>query len=122
MLIKESNKDKIGKMIEEAEGKARERTIDCHIVEHCIKHLERHLGIPKKYMEGIEANVDYWAQDFAKAYKYTPQSTHFKVVKKKTGWDLQCVYRSTTRKYGHEYELKLTDDAKRKIIERFMNF
>lgn len=122
MLIKESNKDKIEKMIKEAEGKAKERRINYDVVNHCIRQIEWRLGIPKKYMEGIEVSVDYWAQDFAKAYKYTPKSTHFKVVKKKTGWDLQWVDRLITRRSGHTYELELTDNAKQKIIERFMNF
>lgn len=122
MLIKDSNKIKIEKMIKEAEGKARERTIGFYDIFWAINMIESNLGIPKKYMEGIEADVDINAQNFPSAYKYTPKSTQFVMVKKKSGWDLRLVLRHTTRRENHRFQLKLTDMAKEALIKRHSEF
>ena len=122
MLIKESNRDKIEKMIKEAEGKARERTITYGDMIRAIDRIEGFLDIPKKYMEGIEADVDVNAQDFPKAYKYTPKSTQFIMIKKKSGWDLRLVLRHITRRHNHTFHLELTDLAKEAIIKTHSEF
>lgn len=122
MLIKESNKEKIEKMITEAEGRARERKITYADMVHGIKKIEGWLGIPKAHMEGIVVYVDHNAQNFPNAYKYTPYSTQYMMVRKRSGWDLRQVYRDITRRDNHTYELELTDKAKESIIEAHRNF
>lgn len=62
MLIKESNKERINQFIAESEGRARERKITYRDLEEAVKTVERKLNIPKKYMEGIEVDVDINAQ------------------------------------------------------------
>lgn len=117
MLIKETNKAKIENAITAAEGRATARTITWKDIVYSLERLEKSLGIHKKDMIGITADIDYNAQDFPRAYKYTPESTHFKVTRKSGGWDLLSVYRDTTRRDGHKFHVTLTDAAKQAIIE-----
>lgn len=122
MLIKESNKAKIEDMIKSAQGKSRERVITYDDMICSIRKIEDYLGIPKKHMEGIKADVDVWASNFPKAYKYTPKSTHFYMIRKKSGWDLLGVSREITRRDCHTYQLELTDTAKESIIKIHSDF
>ena len=117
MLINESNKQKIEDMIKKAEGRATVRTIGYRDIVDGIATLENSLGIRKKDMIGIVADIDMNAQDFPMAYKYTPASTHFTVIRKASGWDLKEVFRDTTRRYNHRFHVNLTDTAKQAIIE-----
>lgn len=117
MIVKESNKDKINAMIKEVEGRSTARTIDYRDIVFNIATIERTLGIPKKYMVGIEVNVDKHAQDFPNAYKYTPYSTQYTIKRKASGWDLISVKRNRTRRLKQEYLLQLTDTAKEAIIK-----
>ena len=122
MLIKYTNSEKIEKIIKEAEGRATARTIDYGSMSMAIDRLEESLGIPKKHMIGIVADIDVNAQDFPRAYKYTPESTHFRVIRKQSGWDLERVYRDRTRRYNHEFHVTLTEQAKEAIIESKSSF
>ena len=122
MLIKESNRGKIEKMIKEAEGRSRERTINFDDILWAINKIECKLDIPKTHMEGIAADVDVNAQNFPKAYKYTPKSTQFYMVKKKSGWDLVNVVRDITNGENRGFHLKLTDKAKEVLISRHSMF
>jgi len=122
MLVKESNKNKIEKMIAEAEGRATARTLIFDDIIFDIKEIEKKLGIKKKDMIGIKACVDTNAQDFPKAYKYRPESTHYTMIRKANGWDLKTVERNTTRREGHAYELELPKHTKLAIIKSMSNF
>ena len=116
MLVKEANKEKIEDIIRTAEGRATARTISYERIVVAIAELEKTLGIAKKNMTGITADIDYNAQDFPRAYKYTPESTHILVTRKTSGWDLTNVFRDTTRRWNHRFHVTLTDDAKAAII------
>lgn len=122
MLIKEANKAKIENIIKTAGGKASVRTIRYGYIVESLENLEKFLGIRKKDMIGITADVDYHAQDFPNAYKHTPVSTHFTVVRKTSGWDLVSAERDTTRRHNHTFHVTLTDAAKQAIIESKMTF
>ena len=122
MLVNDKNKEKIEEMIKAAEGRATVRLLSYQSIIKSLSEIERTLGIKKKYMDGIKADVDVSAQNFPRAYKYTPESTHFKAVKKSNGWDLQSVYRARTRRENHRYHLELTEEAKAAIISRMQEF
>lgn len=117
MLIKEGNREKIEAAIREVEGRATARTVTYGEIAIAIAELEKTLNICKKDMMGIIADIDYHAQNFPNAYKYTPESTHIKITRKNSAWDLVRVYRDTTRREGHRYHLTLTEDAKKAIIK-----
>lgn len=122
ILINEKNADKINAAIKEAEGRASVRTVTFTEVMKSVKHIEMTLGIPKTKMVGIIADVDYHAQNFPNAYKYTPESTHFCMERKNSGWVLIHVSRETTRRMTQGYRLTLTETAKAAIIESMKEF
>jgi len=122
MLIKDANKSRIEEMIKAAEGKATARTITYKDIVDSIEILEEKLNIPKKHMEGISASIDYNAQTFPRAYKYTPSSTCFEVVRKKSGWDLMYVERSRCRNEEQAFDVVLTEKAKEEILKKHMHF
>ena len=122
MLIKESNRNKIENMIVEAEGKAVTRKITYDNIAIAVERIEKELNVYKKDMIGVKASVDLNAQNFPKAYKYTPKSTHFEAIRKASGWDLKSVERNITRREGHAYELDLPEHTKLAIIKKMSNF
>ena len=122
ILVKESNRERIESAIKDAQGKATARTIDFDDILKDIKEIEYTLGIAKKYMLGIKADIDHNAQDFPKAYKYTPESTHYMLVRKTSGWAITGICRRRTRGSKHTYNLELTEDAKREIINSMQDF
>jgi hypothetical protein len=101
--------------IEKAEGRARERTIDAEDVCRAIIEVESKLNITKKAMKGVCFTYNQYAQNFPRAYKYTPMSTHFKAEFNGTEWKITDIYRDIcTNKSAH---IQLTDEAKQAIIE-----
>ena len=109
-------------MIKKAEGRATARTICFNDIINDIKTIEDKLNIKKKDMIGIKAYVDSNAQNFPNAYKYRPESTHYTMTRKKSGWDLECVLRDYTRNEKHTYNIILTEEAKKAILESMSDF
>ena len=122
MIINDKNKEKTNEYLSKIQGRATARIIDYDILVQATKEIEKHLGIPKKAMLGIEIDVDWYAQTFPRAYKYTPESTHAVIRRTPTGWKLLYAYRGETRTSGHTYILTLTDTAKKAIIESMEDF
>ena len=119
--INEANLEKINKAIDEAEGRATVRRIGGMSVLNAVKEIEEHFDIPKKLMTGIMVDVDINAQNFPKAYKYTPESTQFIVLRKKSGWYLMGVTRDNCRVPSKKF-LKIgafTEEQKNAIMDKF---
>lgn len=116
IIIREANAEKINAAIRDAEGRATARTITAQNVIDTARKITRRLDIPKKYMVGITASVDYHAQNFPNAYRYTPESTHFTMTCTASGWILTGVSRETTRRASRAVDIRLTDDARAMII------
>lgn len=93
----EGNRDRINAAISESEGRATVRRICFDDIVSALAQYERELGIPKTSMTGIELDLDINAQTFPGAYKYTPDSTHARVVRTASGWALTHVTRDTCR-------------------------
>ena len=123
IIINETNKDKIKAAIQEVEGKATARTIDYDDIVRATQRIEKMLGIPKKYLEGIRYDVDLHAQNFPKAYKYKAESTQFVIEYLKGKWRLVSLERYYTRTAGHDYKcLGMPEETKKAIIKTVMDF
>lgn len=123
IIINEINKDKIKAAIQEVEGKATARTIDYDDLVRATQRIEKRLGIPKKYLEGVRYDVDLHAQNFPKAYKYKAESTQFVIEYLKGKWRLVSIERYYTRTAGHDYKcLTMPEETKKAIIETVMDF
>lgn len=117
IIIKDSNKEKIEIELTKAQQSCTRRTIRFDDLANIIKNIEYKLDIPKKYMLGVSADVDYHAQDFPRAYKYNPESTHIRIKKVASGWALIDVWRGKCRPSTQRYILDLPDDAIMAIVE-----
>lgn len=121
IIINNGNTSKIAALLDEEQGKCRERTVSVEdICEYPHKIMEE-LKIPMKALEGSAFWCDPNAQDFPNAYKFPPKSTQFRLVVSGGKWRLDRVSRTTTRKngYGKEVESILSETAKEAILERF---
>lgn len=122
MVINEKNLGKLQEIIRSEEGRATARTITAkEMLEH-LQQVEKHIGICKKDMIDVMVDIDINAQNFPKAYKYTPESTQFIAIYKKNGWHLLEVGRKRTRVYNKQYIITFTAAAKEAIIKRMSEY
>lgn len=99
-------------IIHAAEGRASVRLLSVDDIMDAIDDVPR--CVPKKHLPGCEVHCDPHAQTFPRAYKHTPDSTHFSTVYRASGWYLTRVCRDTCG--TSRGRLVLTDDAKADII------
>lgn len=107
--------------IKEAEGRASARTITAEEILSTLIRIEDDLHISKKAMDGIRMIADINSQSFPRAYKYTPESTHFSAEYKNGSWRLTDIYRAECKNSFHIH-IDHTEESKKAIIERLSNF
>lgn len=95
------------------------RKISAHDILETLYLYDRKLGISAKAKEGIQVSVDFNAQDFPSAYKYTPESTHFSAVYKSGSWRVLCVRRDITRRRSQQIDATLTAAAKEALVAKY---
>lgn len=117
IIISDTNKTRIEAIIEEAQGRARERLLTFDDIVKATEEIEKKLGITKKSLEGTIADIDIHAQDFPRSYKYRAESTQFLVEYRGGKWRLNSVIRHYTRGRLHTYQLILSDTAKAAVLE-----
>lgn len=126
ITVKESNKEKIDAIINEAEGKATSRCIGSDAVLYIAEVLDKKLLplICKKNLKGTKAQVDYHAQDFAKAYraKGTPRSTWVELEYNGKEWVLTDVKRDSTASSASAFRITYTEKAKQDIVAHMEKF
>lgn len=116
IIVKESNKDRLNAIIKTAEGRSTARTITADDIIKTADRISRRLGIAKKHMIGITADVDFWAQDFPNCYRFPAESTQFMMEYSTSGWTVYSVERAKTRRASQAVILNLTETAKAAII------
>ena len=119
IIIKAENAEKIQKVIDEAEGKARERKVTAKQLIACAEKLDKKLGIAAAHLKGVTARVDINAQDFPNAYKYIPESTVATFEHTGRAWALVDVKRDRTDIASKAVRFTLTDEAREWIVKRF---
>lgn len=120
--VEDKNIEKLQRAIEEAEGRAKVRTITAMTVKWAVTAVEQTLNIPKKHMVGIKVHCDLHAQKYPNAYKYTPESTQFDLERFASGWFVTNIERERTGGTEKKFSITLTEDAKKALIERFEKF
>lgn len=123
---KEALSDELSKKLIPALDKvqrlSRERTISPDDIFSSLERLCNELNISKKAMENLSVWVDCNAQDFPKAYKYTPMSTQFFARFKSGSWRVTCIKRCACERAGHKYTVDHTEESKQAILDRFTSF
>lgn len=123
IIIKAENSEKIMEVFHRVQGKSSARVITClRQLELIIESAERRIGtMAANAKEGSLIIYDF-GQHFPRAYKYTPDSTHFVLRFHSGTWRLQVD--SVTRmpcpeRGGWEYKMELSETAKAAILKRY---
>ena len=120
MKIDAYNVEKINDEIEKVQARAQVRLIDASDVVNEIKWIENKLKdlLYKKDWVGLIFDVDVHAQHFPGAYRGTPESTAFRVMRTKSGWFVISIFRTITGTHAiHPFNL----DTKKDEIARFIS-
>lgn len=113
----ENKKEKLREWIQEAQGRATVRLIKEDDIYRWLDVVERRLGITKKAMQGVFVHIDPNAQDFPRAYKYTPESTQFDAYYKNGTWRLIRIARGICEK--KRIHIELSASAKEAILNKY---
>ena len=99
LRVMEGNLHKIQEKIDFMQSAAKVRTIKGVAVIDTITEIEDRLFsiLHKKDWDGLSFTIDENAQSFPSAYKYMPESTIYKLERRKSGWFLVWVMRSHSR-------------------------
>lgn len=116
--------EKLMELIHEAEGRSYERTITAPDIIKMLNRIESHIleFSTKKDAYGTTVSVDIHAQNFARAYRFTPMSTHFDAVWESNGWKITNIYRSQTRRAGHAVHICFTEETKKNMAVHLAEF
>ena len=118
-LAKRRNIIKLNSELRTVQKGARVRTITAEKMLSALACLERNLGVPRRYLNGLRVRIDYNAQDYAKAYNGTPYSTQFE-AEYHNGWKITSIERCEAKRNGrkHKYDiLAISNEARKKIVE-----
>lgn len=115
-------REKIDDAIKIAQGKSRERTIEAWDILYDLIDIEKRLSLPKRLLEGVQADIDRNAQDFPSAYGHQAFSTHYRVVYRGGFWRLVDVRRLPCRRSGLSTILSLPDAAKDELLYKLTHF
>lgn len=118
IVIKESNKERIEKIIKEVEGAAKVRKCSYQDLIYYINTIEEKLNISKTALNGTVAWISPHGAKFPQAYKYSPQGTYFRVKFTAGTWKVTIISRGDINR-DDRYHLTLSDTAKNALIERF---
>lgn len=119
IIWNENNKKRIEAELNEVQKRSRARTITMNDIQSMLNKMESYLDIPKKHLEGVKFEADWNAQNFPRAYKYSPDSTIVEGIYSKGKWRITNIYRYTTHREGHMLDIELTDEAKEALVDRF---
>lgn len=106
--------------LDAVQKRAKCRTMDARSIIQAIEEIEERLDIISSRTDAIGtiAEVDYNAQHFPNAYKYTPESTQITLEKKRNGWTLTYVERNKCKTPANKIVLTLTEATKAHMAER----
>lgn len=105
--------------INEVQKRSKVRTVTVDQIVNALIEIDNLLEIPVKAKEGLFVEVDVNAQNFPRAYKYTPESTHFYAAFSKGSWRVVDIRRETTLREKSRIVIHHTAASKEALIERF---
>lgn len=114
--------DRVAAALKDAQKRARERLVSAEeIIEDTYDELQhfKMSGVCKKNMAGSIITYLPGAENFPRAYKYTPQGTYFTIEFSKTGAYLIDIGRDDCSRESYGRRVNLTDTAKMDIIKNW---
>lgn len=109
-----TNVEAIAEAIKTAEGKATARTLDVKKIQKILDGVSK--GITKTALNGTKVHYD-GAQHFPNAYKYRPESTHFRAENVRGKWYVTDIYRDTCPNRAKNTQVTYSEDAIKAILE-----
>lgn len=125
MKINVTHTDKLTAAISNAQGpRVTARIITADDVQNAVERIQDRLDtlMARKYQSGITATVDVNAQSFPGAYRGTPESTHFRVVRTASGWFVTGIYRANCLGPTSRVQINLSDHAEAMIRHAEQSF
>ena len=116
MKVNIEHKEKLEAALKEAQGRATARTIDVDRILSVLKYVEERLGIGKAALKGTKVHFT-GAEKFAKAYRYTPESTHFEAVHSGKTWFVTSITRDTCPQRQDAIDVVLSETAKDAVLK-----
>lgn len=119
IIVKQGNLDKLQKVLDVANGKARERIATTGSVFSAVDDLqEKFAGINK---DGLLVKHNPNAQHFARCYKGVPMATYLYLLYKNGSWRLLDAKRMPCDTVVYRV-LKMSDETKSSILRQFETF
>lgn len=118
ILINDKNKEKIEKVLQEKQKRARERKINSYdeLVEKVEKYMNCIPSIPKKHLYQCELYIYIGAAKFPNKYKGVPYGTRIVITFNKKGeYMLKDVSRENVNR-EKDYYFNMTDTAKTFVL------
>lgn len=108
--------------LNEAQSKAKVRTITVDDIIYYLWKTEKTLNIPKSALDGVSVEIDPNAQNFPNAYKGMPESTIFTAIYKSGSWKIQSIRRDRTKSEKQQIVVNHTEASKKALIDRLTAF
>lgn len=121
-LEKILNECDIKSALNEAQSKAKVRTISVDDIIYYLWKAEEALSIPKSALNGVSVEIDPNAQNFPNAYKGIPESTIFTAIYKSGSWKIQNIRRDRTKSEKQQIVVNHTEASKKALIDRLTAF
>lgn len=124
----QNNWNKLQELLNDSQERCTARTLDLKDIKKLIEKIEKKLndlGLPKTYRDDLTVFCDPYQEEFAQAYKYTPQGTHITLVYKNNNWRVLTCYRANCNgKSEKALEFIFTDEQKERILNniRYIGF
>lgn len=104
--------------IHAVEGKASARTLSPWDILKALHRVDKRFSFAtKKDKDGLCVVIDVNAQEFPKAYKYTPMSTQFTAVYKSGTWRVSDIRREVCDKHG--VYIMMPEPLKKAVLDDF---
>jgi hypothetical protein len=123
IIIHDKNRDKINEILKQGQGKARERKIESYEeLMGLIEKYTKNIKIPKKHWYNCQLIINVGAGHFASKYNGVPCGTHIELIGRKDGKFILCTIGRIVVKDKKPYYFKMTDIAKKHILENMNVF
>lgn len=122
IIIDDAHREEIAAVLEEVQHRCTARTLTAQrIIDICERVTEK-ANIPKSALKGSLLCYD-GAEKFPSAYRFRPESTHFRAEYDGRAWRLISIIRDTcpNRSTSNIY-IAYSDSAKKALLDRFAEY
>lgn len=118
--IEDLKLEDVEKALEAGQGRARVRTLDAQEVVDHLKKMIKSLDslVPKTYQSGVEVSYVEGAERYPKAYKFIPEGTAIKMLKRGKTYYVTIERDNCNFNHAEKYEINLFNASKKDEIKK----